>query len=83
MLDTFICREGGVKVGVLSGKESEPMEVNGKPLRCVVCQHGTFHIRSAQLHDQWKTLFDVEWASPACTCLIRAGCGYVHWFLPT
>lgn len=70
-------------MGLLSGKEPETMDVNGKPLHCVVCQHGKFHLRSAQLHDQWKTIFDVEWASPTCTCLICAGCGYVHWFVPT
>jgi predicted nucleic-acid-binding Zn-ribbon protein len=64
------------------GKEDpEPVEVLGRPLRCLVCQHDTFHRREAQLHGKLATLFNVEWTSPTCDCLVCSNCGYVHWFL--
>ncbi len=61
--------------------DPEPATVRGKPFRCLVCNHDTFHTRRAQLHGALLSLFDLEWASPSCDLLICSECGYVHWFL--
>ena len=58
----------------------ETATVIGRPLRCQVCGSETFYKREAQLQKA-NGLFDVEWTSRACTCLICSSCGYVHWFL--
>ena len=68
-------------MGIFSKDEPEPIEVNGRSLRCVVCENGTFYKRSAQLHGPVATLFNIEWMSPTCTCVICSACGYVHWFV--
>ena len=70
-------------MGIFGNDDPEPVEVRGQPMRCVVCQNATFHQRDAQLHGRLVTFFNVEWASPTCTCVICSACGYVHWFLPT
>jgi hypothetical protein len=62
--------------------EPEAVEVAGRALRCVVCSHGTFWHRRAQLHGGVATFFNFEWASPTADCAICSQCGYVHWFLP-
>ena len=69
-------------MGIFGKEEPETIELNGKPLRCVVCQHDTFYQRKAQLHGGVATFFDVEWASPTYLCLICSECGYIHWFVP-
>jgi predicted nucleic-acid-binding Zn-ribbon protein len=69
-------------MGIFGKEEPETIELNGKPLRCVVCQHATFYQRKAQLHGGVATFFDVEWASPTCLCLVCSECGYIHWFVP-
>ena len=65
-----------------SESESQPIEVAGRPLRCVVCTNATFWHRRALMHGRGVTFFGFEWASPAADCAVCANCGYVHWFLP-
>jgi hypothetical protein len=43
-------------MGIFTEDEPEPIEVNGRPLSCVVCENGTFHQRRAQLHGPVATL---------------------------
>ena len=71
-----------VPVGIFEKDQPESVAVKGRPLRCVVCQHDYFYERRAQLHGGVATFFNLEWASPTCTCVVCAHCGYVHWFLP-
>ncbi len=47
-----------------------PVQVQGRPLKCLVCGHDTFRT-SAPAPGR---------ADVAYTC---AQCGYLHWFLPT
>ena len=47
-----------------------PVQVQGRPLKCLVCGHDTFRT-SAPAPGR---------ADMAYTC---AQCGYLHWFLPT
>jgi hypothetical protein len=69
-------------MGIFGKEEPETIELNGEPLRCVVCQHAAFYQRKAQLHSGVATFFNVEWASPTCLCLVCSECGYIHWFVP-
>ena len=68
-------------MGIFGKEDPEEVTVNGKPLRCVVCQHGAFYQRRAQLHGPVATLFNLEWTAPTATCVICSQCGHVHWFL--
>jgi hypothetical protein len=70
-------------MGIFGKEEPVVIEVNGRPLRCVVCQHDTFYRRSAVLSGAAASFFNLDWASPSCVCLVCSGCGHIHWFLPT
>jgi hypothetical protein len=70
-------------MGLFGKGEPESFDVNEKPLHCQVCQNETFWRREGQLHTGVASFFNVEWASPTCTCLVCSSCGYIHWFLPT
>ena len=69
-------------MGLFGKDEPETATVKGQPLRCQVCGSNLFWERKAQLHTGVASFFDLEWASPTCTCLVCSSCGYVHWFLP-
>ena len=69
-------------MGLFGKDEPEPANVLDKPLKCQVCTNGLFWSREAQLHTGVASFFNLEWASPTCTCLVCSACGYVHWFLP-
>jgi predicted nucleic-acid-binding Zn-ribbon protein len=67
---------------IFSDDEPQVVEVLGRPLRCVVCQHDTFYRREAQMPSGLSTLMNLEWTAPRCDCIVCSGCGYVHWFFP-
>ena len=67
-------------MGLFSNSEPEPVEIEGRPLRCLVCDNDRFHRREAQLHGALATFFDFEWSSPSASCYICGRCGYIHWF---
>ena len=69
-------------MGIFGPEEPQEVEVHGRPLRCLVCQHDTFYRRKAQLHAQMATIFNLEWTAPSCDCVICSACGYIHWFFP-
>lgn len=69
-------------MGLFGKDEPETATVLGRPLRCQVCNGDRFWQRKAQLHTGVASFFDLEWASPSCTCLVCSACGYVHWFFP-
>jgi formate-dependent nitrite reductase cytochrome c552 subunit len=70
-------------MSIFGTEDPEVVEVKGRPLCCLVCQHGTFYQRSAQLHSGVATFFNLEWASPTCICVVCSECGHIHWFLPS
>ena len=45
-------------------EEPQVVEVHGRALRCLVCEHSTFYRRQAQLHGRLATIFNVEWTAP-------------------
>jgi predicted nucleic-acid-binding Zn-ribbon protein len=69
-------------MGLFGKSEPEVVMVLDAPFRCQVCRNDTFWQRQAQLHAGVATFFNLEWASPTCTCVICSRCGYVHWFFP-
>ena len=72
-------------MGLFGKDEPETVELaalKGESLKCQVCGNKTFWERNAQLHTGVASFFNVEWASPTCTCVICSACGYIHWFFP-
>jgi len=64
--------------------KAQPMgvEINGKPLACLVCGHDSFWKREAQLNTAGASLLGFDWANATGVCYVCAKCGYIHWFLP-
>lgn len=62
-------------------KKAEPFEINDKPLKCLICGHGKFWERAAQLNTPAASFFDFDWANQTGACLVCSRCGYIHWFL--
>ena len=67
---------------IFGEEEPQVVEVHGRALRCLVCEHDTFYRRQAQMHGRLATMFNVEWTAPTCDCVVCSQCGYVHWFFP-
>ena len=58
------------------------VEVQGRPLKCLVCGHDEFWKNEAQLNTAGRSFLNLEWTSPTGHCYICARCGYIHWFMP-
>ena len=57
--------------------------VNGKELRCPVCEHDQFWSVRTVLHGgRLQILMQLGWAGRRADNHICASCGYVTWFLP-
>ena len=72
-------------MGLFGKSEPETVELpalDGASMKCQVCNNHTFWRRDAQLHTGVASFFNVEWASPTCTCVICSRCGFIHWFFP-
>ena len=65
-------------------RNNEPttVEINGKQLFCLVCQHDKFHRRRVLLNTRILTFFHLDWLNKASTSVICDRCGYIHDFLP-
>ena len=68
-------------MGLFSSDEPVTVEVLDRTLQCVVCQHGEFHKRSAQLNTAGLTFLDLDWANRSADLYVCARCGYIHWFV--
>jgi hypothetical protein len=64
-----------------SQEEPQPIEVNGRALRCIICSHNLFWVRNALLNKATSTFFNLDWADKSATCFVCAECTYIHWFL--
>jgi hypothetical protein len=62
--------------------EAKSYEIQGKMLRCQICQHDEFWRREGQLNTAAASFFNVDWANTSAMCLVCDRCGYIHWFLP-
>ena len=64
--------------------KAEPMgvEINGKPLACLLCGNDSFSKREAQLNTAGASFLGFDWANRTGVCYVCAKCGYIHWFLP-
>lgn len=65
----------------LSQETPQPVEVNGKDFRCLVCSNDQFVVRKAQMNQALTTFFNLDWTDKSATCLVCTECTYVHWFL--
>ena len=59
--------------------EIGPVEVQGRPLHCLVCSHDRFWEQHLQLGSALFSFLDPE---SSAHCAVCARCGYVHMFLP-
>ncbi len=75
----FICAMSNETPSV---SEAGPAEILGRGLKCLVCGHGAFFKREAQLNTKVATFFKMDWANASGTCYVCEQCGYIHWFLP-
>ena len=62
-------------------KHAAPTQVAGIDLRCQICRHDQFFERQGQLNTAVASLLNLDWVDPTTRCLIRANCGYIHWFV--
>lgn len=69
-------------MGLFSKEQTEPCQVNGMALRCLVCGNDQFSKREALLNTAGASFLGFDWANASGICLICADCGYIHWFLP-
>ena len=68
-------------MGLFSSDEPAKIVVLDRELQCVVCQHGEFHTRTAQLNTAGLTFLDLDWANRSADLAVCARCGYIHWFI--
>ena len=59
--------------------EIGPVEVQGRPLHCLVCSHDRFWEQHLQLGSALFSFLDPE---SSAHCAVCARCGHVHMFLP-
>jgi predicted nucleic-acid-binding Zn-ribbon protein len=60
----------------------ESYEVQGRPLKCQLCNHHEFLRREGQLNTRAASFFNLDWANTSAICFVCDNCGYIHWFLP-
>ena len=63
-------------------REFGPVEVQGKPLRCNVCDHTTFWEREIELPTSFLNFLAGEEWNGLAQCAICERCGFIHWFVP-
>jgi hypothetical protein len=70
-------------MGLLNLFKKEPQQVDilGKSLHCLICQHDQFHRREAQLNSAVSSFFSLDWTDPTALCVVCAQCGHIHWFV--
>ena len=59
--------------------EIGPVEVQGRPLHCIVCSHDTFWEHHLKLGGGLFSFLDPD---SSAHCAVCARCGFVHMFLP-
>ncbi len=62
--------------------EAREVTVNGRALRCQVCDFPRFFKREAEL-TTGSSFFGQDWTNSKADCLVCEQCGYVHWFVKT
>lgn len=68
-------------MSLFSSSEPTCVEVQGRNLKCQVCDHDEFHKREAQLNTSLASFFGFDWANRSAKCYVCAKCGFIHWFL--
>ena len=63
-------------------REYGPVVVQGRQLRCLICDSGTFWAHQIQLHTPLMTFLNLEEWNRIADCAVCAKCGHVHTFIP-
>jgi predicted nucleic-acid-binding Zn-ribbon protein len=66
----------------MSGNKNEPqpVEVMGRPFRCLACGNDRFYQGKAQLNTAWMTAFNLDWLNKSATYVSCSDCGHMSWF---
>lgn len=62
-------------------KRAENILIQGKQLKCRICDNTTFYTRSAQLNTAALSFLDLDWANKSATCHVCSKCTHIEWFL--
>ncbi len=64
-------------------KNQEPKEyiIQGKKLKCQVCENSYFRTRKTLMNTVGLTFFNLDWANKRATNYICSNCDYIHWFM--
>ena len=61
-------------------KETKPVELNGKPLKCLMCESEDFKEVSVKLNKKWLTILDIEMFAKSGKAYICKQCGFLMEF---
>ncbi len=61
--------------------DAAPAEVAGHKLKCLMCQHESFHQRKSHLDTALANSMSPDWVDRQAYCLVCNECGFIHWFL--
>ena len=61
--------------------ESKERIVQGKKLKCSVCNNDRFWERETLMNTQGMTFFGLDWANKPAQNFICDNCGLVYWFM--
>jgi rubrerythrin len=61
-------------------KEIKEVYIQGKKLRCQICDHALFWSRKTLMNTPGMSFLNLDWANKSATNHICNQCGYVHWF---
>lgn len=63
-------------------KHFGPIEVQGRPLRCIICSNSTFWAHEIQLGTPLFSFLEIDEWNRLAQCAVCERCGYVHMFIP-
>jgi hypothetical protein len=61
--------------------EPVPAEIDGQPLKFLMCQGEAFHKRRSHIDVALSSVMSPDWADRETYCLVCDRCGFIHWFM--
>jgi hypothetical protein len=62
-------------------KKIDFLRVNGKLIKCPICDHDQFWKRKTLLNTSFMTMLGFDWANRESQNFVCDECGHVLWFL--
>lgn len=64
----------------MSSEEAAPRTIQGRSLKCLVCQGTLFQRHKYLLNTRASTFLNVDWADRGAVTYICEECGHILWF---